>query len=97
MSKLTYNGNRAMKRSSENRSSCPVRFHRMAESNPPWPRSLEVLDLMSRGRSRAQAARELGIAEGTAKNHLNHLYARLNVSSAIECFRICLEYGYLEL
>lgn len=45
------------------------------------PREEEVLRLMARGLSNEQIASELGIAEGTVKNHVSNLYAKLGVNS----------------
>lgn len=45
------------------------------------PRQGELLRLVAAGHSNAQIARQLGISEGTVRIHLEHIYARLEVSS----------------
>ena len=43
------------------------------------PRELDVLRLLARGRTLAVVARELSIAEGTARTHMMHIYSKLGV------------------
>lgn len=43
------------------------------------PRERDVLVLIARGRTLSVIARELGIAEGTARTHMGHIYAKLGV------------------
>lgn len=43
------------------------------------PRELDVLKLLARGRTLSVVSRELGIAEGTARTHMGHIYAKLGV------------------
>ena len=43
------------------------------------PRERDVLKLLARGRTLAVVARELSIAEGTARTHMGHIYAKLDV------------------
>jgi len=51
--------------------------------SPLTVRELEVLRAVCRpGASIRSAARELGIAPGTTKNHLRTLYGRLGVNTA---------------
>jgi len=52
----------------------------------PWPagltaREVEVLRLVARGRSNRQIADELCIAEKTARNHVERVYAKLGVDN----------------
>jgi len=44
-------------------------------------REAEVMELISRGRSNLQVARELFLSEKTVKNHVNRIYAKLGVTS----------------
>ncbi len=44
-------------------------------------REREVMMLVQAGLSNTQIARRMGLAEGTVRTHLNHIYARLHVSS----------------
>lgn len=43
------------------------------------PREVEVMTLISRGRTNAQIARELFLSEKTVKNHINRIFAKLGV------------------
>jgi len=54
------------------------------EEVPLTGRELEVLRLMARGWSNREIARELFISEGTVKNHVTNIYARLGVHSRAE-------------
>ena len=63
----------------------------------PAPRALEALGLLSTGMTRVQAARAMGITENTIKNHLSYLFTRMGAGSAIECYRKCVERGYIEV
>lgn len=47
-------------------------------------RELEVLRLLARGSNNAQIAEKLSITEGTTKQHICHIYAKLNISSRAE-------------
>ena len=44
-----------------------------------YPREWQVLQLMAYDQDNAQIAATLGVAEGTVKNHITRLYARLGV------------------
>jgi DNA-binding CsgD family transcriptional regulator len=46
-------------------------------------RESEVMDLIASGRSNGEIARELFLSEKTVKNHVNRIYAKLNVSSRV--------------
>lgn len=48
------------------------------------PRELEVMELLAQGKSLSAVARELIIAEGTAKAHTRHIYEKLSISTRQE-------------
>ena len=48
------------------------------------PREWEVLHLVAAGRTNRQIGRQLSISEATARKHLEHVFARLGVSSRTE-------------
>lgn len=48
------------------------------------PREREIVDLIARGDSNKQIARELGIAETTVKIHVQHLLRKLNLDSRVQ-------------
>jgi DNA-binding CsgD family transcriptional regulator len=45
------------------------------------PRHWDLLHLLAAGRTNTQIARQLGLAEGTVRTHLENIYARLEVSN----------------
>ena len=61
------------------------------------PRELEVLGLMKLGRSNREIAADLVISLGTAKNHVEHIMAKLGVSDRTQAVVKALELGILEL
>lgn len=48
------------------------------------PREREIVDLIARGDSNKQIARELGIAETTVKIHVQHLLRKLGLESRVQ-------------
>ena len=60
-------------------------------------RELEVLKLMSRGRSNKEIGEALGISEATVKWHLNIIFSRLNVSDRTEATVVALRRGIVHL
>jgi DNA-binding NarL/FixJ family response regulator len=61
------------------------------------PRELEVLGLMKLGCTNRQIAQELVISLGTAKNHVEHIIAKLGVSDRTQAVVRALELGILGL
>lgn len=56
-----------------------ARCAELAKQRDLTPRECEVLVLLARGRTLAVVARELGVAEGTARTHMMHVYTKLGV------------------
>jgi len=56
-------------------------------------REMEVLRLLARGWGNKRIAEELVISEGTVKNHVTSIYARLNVHSRAEAVAWAWEHG----
>jgi DNA-binding CsgD family transcriptional regulator len=48
---------------------------------PLTPREREIVALVAGGLSNRQIAAALGVAESTVKNHLQHVFGKLNVRS----------------
>jgi DNA-binding NarL/FixJ family response regulator len=46
-------------------------------------REAEVMDMIASGRSNGEIARELFLSEKTVKNHVNRIYAKLEVTSRV--------------
>ena len=61
------------------------------------PRELEVLGLMKLGRTNREIAADLVISLGTAKNHVEHIIAKLGVSDRTQAVVRALELGILGL
>jgi two-component system response regulator DegU len=61
------------------------------------PREMEVLLLMKLGHTNRQIAKELVISLGTAKNHVEHIIAKLGVSDRTQAVVKALELGVLDL
>jgi HD-GYP domain-containing protein (c-di-GMP phosphodiesterase class II) len=60
------------------------------------PRELEVLMLLARGASNKEIARTLVIAEKTAANHVEHIYAKIDVSTRATAALYAMRHGLLE-
>ncbi len=58
-------------------------------------RELQVLALIARGRTSAQAARELGISTKTVGAHLEHIYAKIGASNRSVATLFAMEHGLL--
>lgn len=59
------------------------------------PRELDVLRLVSAGRSNPEIARDLFIGEATVKTHLLHVFEKLGVSDRTRAVTLALELGLL--
>ncbi len=70
---------------------------RGASSEQLTPREFEVLRLMKLGYTNRQIARDLVISLGTAKNHVEHIIAKLRVSDRTQAVVKALELGVLDL
>ena len=57
------------------------------------PRELDTLRLVARGRSNKEIAAELGIAQGTVKNHLTSSFAKLGVGDRTQAALRAREHG----
>ncbi|HEY7661457.1 MAG TPA: HD domain-containing phosphohydrolase [Actinomycetota bacterium] len=57
------------------------------------PREIQVLVLAARGATTRQIARRLGIAPKTAGNHIEHIYAKVGISSRAEAAMFAMQQG----
>lgn len=55
----------------------------------------KVLQLLSAGKKRKEAAKELYISERTLSNHLQHIFEKLSVTSTVEAVTKAIRLGYL--
>lgn len=63
-----------------------------------WPggltsREAEVLQLLARGQANKQIAQRLGLSPKTVSNHIEHIYAKLNVSSRAAATLFATQHG----
>ena len=70
---------------------------RGAPADQITPREMEVLLLMKMGHTNRQIAQKLVISLGTAKNHVEHIIAKLGVSDRTQAVVKALELGVLDL
>jgi DNA-binding NarL/FixJ family response regulator len=70
---------------------------RGSPANQLTPREMEVLLLMKLGHTNRQIAQDLVISLGTAKNHVEHIIAKMGVSDRTQAVVKALELGVLDL
>lgn len=61
------------------------------------PREQEILVLISKGLSNPQVASTLGVSRATVRTHLEHIYAKLDVSNRTEAVTQGIRKGLIEL
>ncbi|MGW0432479.1 response regulator [Micromonospora sp. NPDC003197] len=74
-----------------------MRQMRQPAAEPLSQRELEVLELIARGMTNREAARQLFISEATVKTHLLHAYAKLGVNDRAAAVAAAFSRGYLTL
>jgi DNA-binding NarL/FixJ family response regulator len=75
-------------------------FHRQPqpESHPALsPREGEILKLIAKGLSNPQVATALGVSRATVRTHLEHIYAKLDVSNRTEAVTEGIKKGLIDL
>ena len=60
-------------------------------------REIEVLELVARGRSNRELAKDLHLSEATVKSHLIHIFDKLGVADRTAAVTVALERGILRL
>lgn len=61
------------------------------------PREVEILQLMSAGKSNREIASELFVSEGTIKTHVNHIFDKLGVQDRTQAVLLALKRGIARL
>jgi DNA-binding NarL/FixJ family response regulator len=61
-------------------------------STPLSPREVEVLELIVRGQSNKEIARELSISMSTVKNHVHRIITKLGVSDRVQAAILAIEH-----
>jgi two-component system NarL family response regulator len=61
------------------------------------PRELEVLQLVAKGLTNKEIGRTLGISDNTARNHVNSIIEKLQVSDRTEAATIAMRQGLLSM
>jgi DNA-binding NarL/FixJ family response regulator len=74
-----------------------TRVLRHARSDAPGlsAREIEVLELVAKGTTNKEAARQLFISEATVKTHLLHIYAKLGVADRAAAVAAAFDRGLL--
>jgi pimeloyl-ACP methyl ester carboxylesterase len=57
-------------------------------------RERELLDLIAQGRDNAQVAASLGLSEKTVRNHITHIFAKLEVESRAQAIVLARDNGF---
>jgi DNA-binding NarL/FixJ family response regulator len=57
------------------------------------PREMEVLELLVRGQSNQEIARDLSISLSTVKNHVHNIIAKLGVSDRVQAAILAIDHG----
>ena len=70
---------------------------RVGSDEPLSPRETEVLQLVARGSSNSEVARDLRISEATVKTHLLHIFEKLGVGDRTSAVTTALQRGLIEL
>jgi DNA-binding NarL/FixJ family response regulator len=60
------------------------------------PRETEILQLIAKGLSNPEAAQALGLSRATVRTHLEHIYAKLDVSNRTEAVTEAIRRGIIE-
>ena len=59
------------------------------------PREIEILEMVAKGLTNKEIARVLHISQYTARNHINHISAKLGVTDRTEAVSVALQQGVI--
>jgi len=73
-------------------------FHQIQDPDGPrlTPRETEILQIIAKGLSNREAAEVLGVSRATVRTHLEHIYAKLDVSNRTEAVTEAIRRGLIE-
>lgn len=63
--------------------------------SPLTDREIEVLNLIAEGKSNKEAAVELSISQQTVKNHISHIFDKLEVNDRTSAVLLAVRYGWV--
>ena len=78
----------------------PVAAQSLAERTTHQPltsREFEVLEMLARGLSNKEIGAQLHVAEVTVKQHVSHLFQKLNVSDRTQAVTVALQRGIVQI
>ncbi|MBW1808258.1 MAG: response regulator transcription factor [Deltaproteobacteria bacterium] len=61
------------------------------------PREIEILQIIAKGLSNAEAGRVLKISRATIRTHLEHIYAKMSVSNRVEAITEGIRQGLIDI
>ena len=61
------------------------------------PREVEILQIIAKGLSNAEAAKVLKISRATIRTHLEHIYAKMSVSNRVEAITEGIRQGLIDV
>jgi DNA-binding NarL/FixJ family response regulator len=61
------------------------------------PREIEILQIIAKGLSNAEAGRVLKISRATIRTHLEHIYAKMSVSNRVEAITEGIRQGLIDV
>lgn len=61
------------------------------------PREIEILQIIAKGLSNAEAAKVLGVSRATIRTHLEHIYAKMSVSNRVEAITEGIRHGIIDV
>ena len=64
--------------------------------SPLTQRELEIIKLMSWGKRNKEMAYALGISEGTVKNHISHIFNKLEIYDRVAVVLLAIRSGWIE-
>jgi DNA-binding NarL/FixJ family response regulator len=74
-----------------------ARLVERAEREPLTPREVRVLELVAHGRNNREIGAELGLSEGTVKNHLKVIFHKLGVDDRTHAVILAARRGIIQI